>query len=239
MALVFTNTNKIDEIYVKILIYGISGAGKTFSLATVPNLVIISSEKGLLTLAGYNINVMAISSFEDLVQAYNILSDPAKRGSIKAVAIDSLTEIGEVILAKAKKEFKDQRQAYVDLADKTTDVIKKFRDLDGLHVIMVAKIANYKEDLTGYVKYFPAMPGTKLANNLPYLFDEVFYLGLQHNRETNETVRYFQTAADDQVTAKDRSGALNRYEPVHLGNIIEKIIQHKRNISIQHGGQNG
>lgn len=228
MGLKFSNTNDVTGNGVKLLIYSISGAGKTFLLKSFPNaqndLVIVSTEKGLLSIQGTNIRVLEVGCYDDLQEAYNWLTNTANTPTYKGVGIDSLTEIGEQILAKAKVMYKDQRQAYVELADKTVELIKKFRDLQGKHVIMTAKIGNYKEELTGAVKYFPVMPGVKLTNSLPYLFDEVFYLGLHTDVQSNKTTRFLQTAPDNQVTAKDRSGRLSSYEPADLSTILGKIL---------------
>jgi hypothetical protein len=228
MPLVFTNTNNATSGGIKILVYSIAGAGKTFLLKSYPNasqdLVILSTEKGMLSIQGTNIRVLEIGCYDDLQAAYDWLTNQQNMSTYTGIAIDSLTEIGEQVLAKAKGIYKDQRQAYVDLADKTVELIKKFRDLSGKHVIMTAKIGNIKEDITGAVKYFPVMPGQKLTNALPYLFDEVFYLGLHTDLQSNKTTRYLQTSPDHQVTAKDRSGKLNSYEQADLSLIFNKII---------------
>ena len=67
------------------------------------------------------------------------------------------------------------------------------------------------------------MPGNKLTQKLPYLFDEVLYLGVKTDPATNQTWRYIQTQPDFQVAAKDRSGKLAFMEPPHLGKLIDKI----------------
>lgn len=229
MALKMTTTNEVRTNGIKIILYGISGAGKTSLLATVPRIIIVSAEKGLLSIAGTGIPVLEIESYEDLEEAYNWLINPANSHHFDSIGLDSLSEIGEVVLAKAKTVYKDQRQAYTDLADKTVGLIKKFRDIQGKNVILVCKVENYKEDLTGAVKYFPSMPGTKLTNRIPYLVDEVFYLGMKTDLQSGKTTRYIQTQPDHQVIAKDRSGRLNMYEPPHLGHIMNKILGAQNN----------
>jgi len=223
MALKITNTNEVASNGIKIIVYGIAGSGKTSLLATVPRIVIVSAEKGLLSIVGTGIPVLLIESYEDLEEAYQWLINPANSQYFDAIGLDSLTEIGEVVLAKAKSLYKDQRLAYTELADKTISLIKKFRDINNKHVILICKIENYKEDLTGITKYFPSMPGVKLTNRIPYLVDEVFYLGLKTDLQSGQTQRYIQTQPDHQVVAKDRSGKLNTYEPPNLGYIINKI----------------
>ena len=78
-------------------------------------------------------------------------------------------------------------------------------------------------------KYFPSVPGNKLTQKLPYLFDEVLYLGVKTDPSTNQSFRFIQTQPDFQVAAKDRSGKLNFTEPPNLGLIINKIIGVQQN----------
>lgn len=224
MALKFSNTNDVHMNGIKALVYGISGAGKTTSLASLPRPIILSAEKGLLSIAGTGIPVIEIESFEDLDDAYKWCIDPANQQYFDSIALDSVTEIAEQVLVHAKSKVKDARLAYVELADKMIEIIKKFRDIQGKHVIMTAKIDNNKEELTGIVKYFPAMPGTKLTQKLPYLYDEVWFLGIKTDPATNQSWRYIQTGPDFQVIAKDRSGKLSFMEPVDLGQLINKMV---------------
>lgn len=223
MALKFSNTNNVHLNGVKALVYGIAGAGKTTLATTVPRPIILSAEKGLLSIAGSNIGVLEIENFQDLKDAYQWCTTPANQAHFDTIFLDSISDIAEQILIDAKAKVKDARLAYTDLSDKLVDIIKDFRDITGKHVIMVAKIESAKEEVTGITKYFPAVPGNKLTQKLPYLFDEVLYLGLKTDPSTNKSWRFIQTQPDFQVAAKDRSGRLDFTEPPHLGLIISKI----------------
>ena len=224
MALIFSNTNDVLFDGIKAVIYGVSGVGKTTLLSTLPRPIIISSEKGLLSIAGTGIPVLVVSSYKDLEDAYAWCVDPNNSQYFDSIGIDSITEVSEQVLAFAKSKVKDARLAYMELADKMVEIIKKFRDIQGKHVIMVAKIDSTKEDMTGAVKYYPSMPGSKLTQRLPYLFDEVLYVGVKTDPSTNQSYRYIQTQPDFQVIAKDRSGKLATMEPAHLGNLINKAL---------------
>ncbi len=223
MALKFSNTNDVHQNGVKALVYGIAGAGKTTLAATLQRPIIISAENGLLSIAGSNIGVIEVESFEDLKDAYQWCVNPTNQQYFDAIFIDSISDIAEQVLLYAKTKVKDARLAYTELGDKLIDIIKDFRDIKGKHVIMIAKIETAKEELTGVTKYFPAVPGNKLTQKLPYLFDEVLYLGVKTDPTTNQTWRYIQTQPDFQVAAKDRSGKLAFMEQPHLGNLINKI----------------
>ena len=223
MAVKFSNTNNVHLNGVKMLVYGIAGAGKTRLALTAPRPIILSAEKGLLSIAGSNIGVLEIESFEDLREAYQWCINPANSQYFDTIFIDSISEIAEQVLLYAKAKVKDARLAYTELSDKLVDIIKDFRDITGKHVIMIAKIGDAKEEITGVTKYFPAVPGNKLTQRLPYLFDEVMYLGVKTDLSTNQSWSFIQTAPDFQVSAKDRSGRLNAIEPPDVGLLITKI----------------
>jgi len=222
------------------LVYSGAGAGKTSLCATAPRPVVISAEAGLLSLSPrniarmygennpnitYDIATMQVTTLAQLVEAYAYLADPRSgaRDHFSTICIDSLTELAEVMLANLKQTKTDPRQAYGELIDKMGALVRQFRDLPGYHVYMTAKSEFSKDEGSGMTKYQPSMPGTKLGQQLPYLFDEVFHLGV--NRTTKgDSYRYLLTQPDMQYVAKDRSGSLDEMEMPALYNIINKIL---------------
>ena len=75
---------------------------------------------------------------------------------------------------------------------------------------------------TGAVLYAPSFPGRNLAQNVSYLFDEVFAM-VAFTDENNNTSRWLQTGTDAKYMCKDRSGALDMYEEPNLSAIFNKI----------------
>jgi hypothetical protein len=227
MALKFTTTKQASAMHgVKLLVYSLAGVGKTTLCATAPTPIILSAEAGLLSLRKYNIPVIEITSVEDLTAAHQWCQQSAEAKQFATICIDSITEIAEVVLANAKKQTKDPRQAYGEVIEKMLMTIKAFRDLSGKHVYMAAKMEPMKDDLTGVVRYMASMPGAKLGPQLPYLFDEVFRLGINKTLQ-GESYRFLQTQPDIQYDAKDRSGALAPIEPPDINHIISKILRDK------------
>lgn len=223
MALRFTTSNQAGELHgVKVMVYGGAGAGKTMLCATAPTPVIISAEAGMLSLRKFSIPVIEVHAVEDLIEAYNWCSNSAEAKVFETICIDSLTEIAETVLSNAKRLVKDPRQAYGELLEKMITTVKAFRDLSGKHIYMSAKMEPIRDEFTGISKYSPSMPGTKLAPQLPYLFDEVFRLGVNKSAQ-GDSYRFLQTQPDIQYEAKDRSGALDMIEKPDLTHIITKI----------------
>lgn len=208
---------------IKTLVYGGAGVGKTRLVATAPAPVLISAESGLLSLRKFNIPVWPVTSLVDLYEAYRWLSQSNEAQQFETICLDSISEIGEVCLVDAKKRNKDPRQAYGELIDSMLLLIKSFRDLPNKHIYISAKMEHFKDDLTGVVRNQPFMPGAKLGPALPYLFDEVFHMGIAKN-DQGADYRYLRTAPDYQYDAKDRSGNLATFEPPDLTLIFNKIM---------------
>jgi len=224
MALKFTTTDQAAQMNgVKVLVYGQAGVGKTVLCSTAPNPIILSAEGGELSLRNLRIPMIEISTVQDLTEAHQWLSSSTEAKQFQTVCIDSLSEVAEVVLNNAKRQVKDPRQAYGEMIEKMESVIRAYRDLPGMNVYMSAKMEPMKDELTGVIKYGPAMPGKQLAVKLPYFFDEVFRLGINKTPQ-GESYRFLQTQPDLQYEAKDRSGVLAPVEPPHLGQLFQKIL---------------
>ena len=88
---------------------------------------------------------------------------------------------------------------------------------------MAAKMEFSKDEASGANKYQTAMPGSKLGQQLPYFFDEVFCLRTSQPQGNAKGYRYIQTQPDFQYVAKDRSGVLDEIERPDLSYIFNKI----------------
>lgn len=224
---------------VKIIVYGRSGMGKTMLAATCPSPIIISAERGLLSLKReniqrvwgadrsdicYDIPVIVVDSLDTLVEAQKWFLTNPQAQQFQTIVMDSITEIAEKVLLNAKKGVKDPRQAYGVLLEQMTQVIKEFRDMEGKHVVMLAKEERVKDDGTGLTLAQPSMPGQKMGPAAPYLTDEVFQIGVQRNPADGTSYRYLRTQPDFNADAKDRSGMLAELEAPHIGSIIHKIM---------------
>lgn len=207
----------------KCLVHGRAGSGKTVLCATTgkPTLI-LSAEAGLLSIkdAPDYIKVWEIESIDDIEEAYEYLTE--QEHDFEWLALDSISEIGEQILTYEKAQTKDPRQAYGALIDRMTELIKAFRDLPHLNVIVTCKQTRQEDSDTGRSLYMPSLPGARLANDIPYLFDEVFALRVEKDEEGIE-YRTLQTNLDNKFVAKDRSGKLDEFEAPSLKKIFNKI----------------
>jgi hypothetical protein len=217
MAISLKRTSGLAANGVKLLVYGQAGAGKTSLIKTLPNPVVLSAEGGLLSIQDADLPYLEITSMDDLREAYSWVLE----SEYKSVALDSISEIAEVLLSAEKKvmvggKARDPRQAYGAMQDRMGDLIRAFRDLPGKHVYFSAKLEKSADEL-GSVAYAPSMPGQKFAQQLPYFFDEVFAF----RKEAGHFA--LMTSTDGLWSAKDRSGKLDQWEAPDLGAVIRKI----------------
>lgn len=220
MAISIKRTSSAHANGVKLLVFGAAGAGKTTLIRTLPNPIIISAEAGLLSLVGEDLPYVEVGTMKELHEAFAWLTDSQEARGFESVAIDSISEIAEVVLNHEKKIAKDPRQAYGAMQEQMTDLIRAFRDLPR-NVYMSAKLEKSADEM-GKVFYAPSMPGNKTGQALPYFFDEVLALRVEKDAD-GIPQRALMCAPDGLWTAKDRSGRLDAWEAPDLGAVIRKI----------------
>lgn len=223
VAIKIKSTSDVSTNGIKCVLYGGSGTGKTVMSATAPNPIIISAEKGLLSLAGKDIPYIEVSNVHSIGEAYKYCVD----SEFDTIILDSLSEITVTALAEFKKNLIaesasgkiDARQAYGKVAESIGAMIRNFRDIEGKNVVLIAKERRYEDEDSGIVTFEPYMPGKVLPFDLPYLVDEVFCLQISRKGE-----RYVQTLADRKRPCKDRSGKLDDNEHPNFTDIFNKIL---------------
>jgi hypothetical protein len=220
LAISVKTTGSLSANGVKMLVYGQAGAGKTSLIRTLPDPIVLSAEGGLLSIQDADLPYIEIASMDDLKEAFEWMSTPEGL-KFKSVALDSISEIAEVVLNHEKKIAKDPRQAYGAMQEQMADIIRAFRDLPGRHVYMSAKLEKSTDEM-GRILYAPSMPGNKTGQSLPYFFDEVLALRVEKDADGN-TQRAIMCDSDGLWLAKDRSGKLGAWEAPDLGEIIAKI----------------
>ncbi len=226
MAINVKSTGSLSANGVKLLVYGQAGAGKTSLIKTLPSPIVLSAEGGLLSIQDADLPYIEINDMDTLHEAYQWLTQSDEAKGFQSVALDSISEIAEVVLNAEKKRTVngkpvDPRQAYGSMQEQMADIIRAFRDLPGRHVYMSAKLEKTQDEM-GRVLYAPSMPGNKTGQALPYFFDEVLALRVEKDSEGG-TQRALMCDSDGLWLAKDRSGKLEAWEAPDLGAIISKI----------------
>jgi hypothetical protein len=223
MAISLRRTSDVALSGVKILVYGQSAAGKTTLIPTLPAPIVLSAEGGLLSIKDSNLPYITIATMDDLRESYAFLRDSEEAKAFQSVAIDSISEIAEVVLNAEKKTSKDPRAAYGNMQEQMADLIRAFRDLPGRHVYMSAKMEKATDEM-GRVMYSPSMPGQKMGQSLPYYFDFVFAMRVEKDSE-GQPMRALMVESDGLWQAKQRGGKLSAWESPDLGAIIRKVSE--------------
>lgn len=220
MAISMKRTGALGTKSVKFLGYGPAKVGKTRAIVTLPNPITFSCEGGLLVLKEHDLPYFEVTSLKDMEELYGWLGSE-EASKFESVALDSITEMAEVVLGVEKNRTVDGKKihgmkAYGEMQDKMAEQIRKFRDITTHHVYFSAQMEKSTDEL-GSVSYAPSMPGQKFQQKLPFFFDEVLAFRIENGH------RAILTASDGVWSAGDRSGRLNLWEPPDLGAIIKKI----------------
>jgi hypothetical protein len=221
MAVQLKSTKDYAVNGVKMCVYSFAGAGKTSLIPTMPTPLVLSAESGLLSIKDSGVQYIDVSTMADLKEAYGWLIGSTEASHFESVALDSISEIAEVVLNDERKKSKDGRAAYGEMNTAMQELIRAFRDIPNKHVLMTAKLEKTTDEM-GRMLYSPSMPGKTLTQGLDYYFDEVMALRVERDAE-GIAQRALMCDSDGLWRAKDRSGKLSMWEAPHLGDIIKKI----------------
>lgn len=208
--------------YIKALICGNPGAGKTLTSSTWPNVLYASAEGGLMSVADRKVNYVDIDSSNTLLELKNALSQsPAVREKtfgfpVDTVVLDTIDEIQRIFIRERLADQKRESMILQDwgwLGERMIATINGFRNLD-LNVVFTAHLKEVKDEETGKVWLKPGLQGAT-ADQIAAYVDLAFVLKSDFKSEIIDKkpqkvlVRSFQTQPDPYASwVKDRSGKL-------------------------------
>lgn len=209
---------------VKCVGYGGAGVGKTRLAVTAPRPIILSAEQGLLSVKKENVPFILIKSMKDLEEAHKWMTQSAESKKYDTGVLDSISEIAEQIISEERTKSKDPRKVYPEYQMKMLDIFRDFRDMPQKHIYFIAKEGrNQGPDNT--ISAGPSFPGKVLPEAAPYFFDQVFQIVAWTDPATSRTQNALRCRKDLGYEAKDRSGALDLWEPPNLTAMFNKIMQ--------------
>lgn len=217
---------------VKILLFAESGFGKTKSIGTIEGkTLLLNIENGTMVLRDKDVDVIDIPNIETLGKVYLALQS----GELKYdnVAIDSLTEIGEMLISELEADDyygnpSNVFKLFGEYTRRVTKMAKMFRDLKGINVVITALAENVEAN--GITTKLPMIPAKKAQAKLISLFDEVYYGITKGDGE-----RWVHTEDGTGYRAKSRAGVFEREINItenvegatSLGGMINKIKESK------------
>lgn len=222
---IIKSTADVGNDGIKCLVYGRSGVGKTPLLGTAPNPIILSGERGLLSLKRMNppIPYIEFTTYKELMDALGwAFSSAGSR--FYTVGIDSMTEVMDVLLKEEMKKGNAHGRAYGETAIQGIDLVRAIQNVKGRTIVVIAK-EEYDKDASngGTMMFQPQMPGSQLGQKIPYFFDETFRM-LAGTDNTGRSIRYLRTRLSATEIARDRSGMLDEFEAPNLTQIFTKIL---------------
>lgn len=231
MPIAIKTTKDIKTNGIKAVIYGFAGSGKTILCSTAPKPIIISADEGLISLSEKDVPCIEVRTMKDIGDAYLLIKD---NNDYQTICIDCISEISEIVLAKVLKSDDvitkggkiELRIAYRLLASIIMPMIRNFRNIRGKNIVFISKAKTFEDEDTQQILTRLMIPGRVVPNNLPYLVDEVLFLGIDRQGD-----RFLQCQESKGVYAKDRSSKLNEIEKIikdddkSLDKIFKKMLK--------------
>jgi hypothetical protein len=222
--------NKEYGRYIKVLLCGDPGAGKTLLSSTFPDPFFVSAEGGMMSIAGRGLPYADVHSSEELLQLKNIFDQPkpvreqmlgTAMGSdqpipVQTVVIDTIDQISRILIDERKTANKKDTLAIADwgwLGDQVRAIITGFRNLP-MHVVFTCHLKQADDSETGRVFFKPALSG-QVSDEIAGMVDLALWLKqtpmtvIEDNQSVRKIVRLLQTFQDpSHQWVKDRSGKL-------------------------------
>jgi len=170
--------------YLKVLVYGESGVGKTVFASTAPRPILwLESEGGTHSIGDKTgIDIARVEGLDTYREALLYLE--ANPGKYRSVVIDSFSETQAAVLKDIMKavvtidpnrdEFQPQFGEWGRLVGVMREIARAYRDLP-LNLVVTALAREDKDEMTGRVKVTPRLSPT-LSSEVPAFMDAVIYL---------------------------------------------------------------
>lgn len=212
------------EPYVKVLLYGRNGKGKTRTAATGPKPLIADiNEKGTKSIRNYDAHVFHVKAWEDVVYLYWFL----KQGDhdFETVVLDTLTALQNMCIAHVLKESEDRdpnkdphtmsMREWGKVGELMKPLLLNFRNLP-MHVVFVAQersVDNEEGESEKVPDLSPASRATAMSSVdiIGRIFQkEVRVINKQTQKETKAWETLMLVGPHEVYTTKDRTGVLPR-----------------------------
>jgi phage nucleotide-binding protein len=215
--------------YIKALIYGDPGVGKTVLCGTAADhedtspVLMIDIEGGTVSIRNKKVDVVTARSLMEVQRIYNTLRKAGDNLYYKTVCVDSLSELQKLdmvmVMKQAKQTAKDPDKINEDVPsmrewgislNHMRVISRAFRDLP-CHIIITSLAHSHREDENSAEEKVLNLAG-KARNEIPGFMDIFGYLYTERRGAT--TIRRLQLAKTRRVAAKDRTDL--------LGDVIEE-----------------
>jgi len=223
--------------YIKALIFGEPGAGKTLMSSTFPNPLFVCAEPGLMSIADRDIPYMKVDNITDLIGIKSVLDQSADVRDeligfpIETVVIDTIDEVQKILIAERLRSEKKDAMTLPDwgwLSEQMQALIRGFRNLD-MHVVFTCHLKESTDSETGRTYFKPGLQGG-IADQIPGYVDLSLAIVpvLDTDVVDNQTVkiqrRYLHSFPTNSMSfLKDRSGKLPQILEINFQDDFDRI----------------
>lgn len=207
---------------VKALAYGGPGMGKTPMVNSAPRPVLCCVEPGMLSMRGSSVPAWEAYDVGRINEFFAWVFQSAESKQFDTIAIDSISQLAEIILTDELKKNKDGRKAYGEMSRKVMEIVNALYYMPNKHIWLIGKQTVVDE--MGVQRKKPYFPGQDLNVKIPHLFDEVLHIGLNTIPGQPKPIVAIRSAETFDIMARDRSGKLAELEPPNLANLFTKAM---------------
>lgn len=208
---------------VKMLAYGAAGSGKTPLVATAPRPVMIATEAGLLSLRGVqHVPVYQAETYPKIKEFFEWVLKSNEVKQFDTIAVDSVSQMSEIVLKYHLGRNKDGRKAYGEMASDMLFWLEGLYYQQEKHAYLIAKQEIGEEE--GIQTKRPYFAGQELKVKVPHLYDLIAHIGMATVQGMPTPQRAIRTSPTFGVVARDRSGKLAELEPPNLEALFKKAM---------------
>lgn len=199
--------------YVRALVVGEPGSGKTHFAGTFPEPYFLDCDKGLATLSGLRVPYFSIEYGQEASRIAMLLLAKLNRReppfeNTQTFILDSLSALSnlmEVELAKYPREEASGTKEVMSLPDfrvhrrRMLNIVTSLMRLsEKMNVVVTANVEYDKDELFGRILEVPSVAGRKLPMELGRYFDEIYRLSYDSKEEqwimNTKPTRFFPMA---------------------------------------------
>lgn len=196
-----------ENLRINLLLYGMSGTGKTTAGCSFPKAYVADFDDGMLSQKGVDVEYNTFSNYQDFEFKFAELE---KKCPFDTIVLDSITTMQEYLMDKILK----QNNRKMPTMNEWNVLIASLKDLFmritkiSRHCVVIAHQQMRQDDITGDIFIQPLIVGKKMPEQLPLWFDEVYHC--EATRDTKgKPVFQVLTTASGRYTAKSRLNCLD------------------------------
>lgn len=226
--------------FIKALVYGESGAGKSFLAATAPKpLILLTEMNGQASIMHSNPDADIIHITTDIMLA-EVLKDiddnPDDYAAYDTIVIDSITEMQRLIKDRLTNNGRGQMSLplWGKLADNMRALIRRIRGLKK-NVVCIALLESQMEEESGQRHHRPAFEGKKTSGEIAQYFNWVGFLyttietveDAAGGKKASSTVRNLMVEGPARVLCKPTYPLTGVIRNPNINTIFQKILNPK------------